>query len=83
MKAASYLQETLFDPKLGASQEPTETATNVAFNTKVSLFEWFESKGNEHRLQRFGITMEGAKQAALPTATLQGIPPENSGPLEI
>lgn len=72
MKAASHLQETLFDPKLAASQEPTETATNVAFGTKLSVFEWFETKGNEHRLVRFGITMEGSKQAALPTAILQG-----------
>lgn len=37
------------------------------------MWEWFEQKGNEHRLLRFGITMEGAKNANPPTAILEGI----------
>ena len=56
MKAAAYLQEALLHPKIAKSQEPNETAFNLAFNTNLPIFEWFEQKGNEHRLLRFGVT---------------------------
>lgn len=61
MKATSYLQEVLLDPKLASSQDANDAALNAAFNTKLSAWEWYESKGNEHRLLRLGINMEGAK----------------------
>lgn len=72
MKAASYLQEALLDPKIAASEEPTETPFNLAFNTKKPVWEWFEDKGNEHRLLRFGFTMEGMKHAAPQNTIVEG-----------
>ncbi|KIP10249.1 hypothetical protein PHLGIDRAFT_85462 [Phlebiopsis gigantea 11061_1 CR5-6] len=72
MKAASYLQDVMLDPKLGPSTEPNDAALNAAFNTKLSAWEWFESPGNEHRQLRFGITMEGSKQAASLNAIKEG-----------
>ena len=72
MKAASYLQDVLLDPELAHSQEPNDAALNAAFNTKLSTWEWFESAGNEHRQLRFGITMEGSKQAASLNAIREG-----------
>jgi len=72
MKAAAYLQEALLDPKIAKSQEPNETALNLAFNTSLTAWEWFEQKGNEHRGLRFGIAMEHAKRAAQPNAILEG-----------
>ena len=71
-KASAQLAETLFDPKLGKSEEPNETALNKAFGTEVPVWEWFEQPSNASRLLRFGITMEGSKQAAPPDAILHG-----------
>lgn len=73
MKASSFLQDTLFDRQLASSQEPNETAFNMAFKTKLPIFEWFEEKANEARRLRFGIAMAGAKHAASPTAILEGM----------
>ena len=73
MKAAAYLQEALLDSKIAKSQEPNETAFNLAFSTNLPEWEWFEQKGNEHRLLRFGIAMEGTKQATPLNAILEGM----------
>lgn len=73
MKGSSYLTESLLDPKTAMSQEPNEVALNLAFKTDLPIWEWFEAKGNEHRLLRFGIAMEGGKRAASLTAILEGI----------
>jgi hypothetical protein len=62
----------LFDPKLGKSQEPTETAWNLAFKTDLNVWEWYELPGNEDRLRRFGMAMAVAKKAQPPTAILEG-----------
>ncbi|GJE87401.1 hypothetical protein PsYK624_034840 [Phanerochaete sordida] len=72
LKSAAYLQDALLDPAFACSQEPTETARNLAFETNTAMFEWLEKEGNEHRLLRFGITMEGAKQASPPNAIMEG-----------
>lgn len=72
MKAAASLQETLLDPKTAFSQEPTETALNVAMNTKKNLWEWYEEKGNEQRLVRFGHMMNGMKHAAPHSTIVEG-----------
>ena len=72
MKAASYLQDVLLDPILGPSYDPNDAALNAAFKTKLSSWEWFESPGNEHRQLRFGIAMEGSKQAASLNAIREG-----------
>ena len=72
MKAGAYLQDVLLDPKLAFSEEPNETPLNVAFKTTLPKFEWYEAKGNEHLLLRFGVAMEGSKQAYSPNAILEG-----------
>ena len=71
-KSAAYLSDTLLDTKYAKSQEPNEAALRVAFGTEVPVWEWLEQPGNEQRLLRFGITMEGAKQAVPPTAVIEG-----------
>ena len=63
MKASAYLPEVLLDPKLASSQDANDAPLNIAFNTKLSAWDWYESKGNEHRLLRLGINMEASKQA--------------------
>ena len=72
MKSASYLQEAVFDPKMALTNEPNQTALNVALNTKLPIWEWFELKENCSRRSRFAIAMEGVRQAQSPTAILEG-----------
>lgn len=72
MKAMACLTETLLDSKFAMSDEPSETALNTAFHTDRNFFEWLEAKGNEHRLRRFGMTMEGFKQITPPNAIVEG-----------
>ena len=72
MKAGSYLQDYLLDPKTAFSEEPNGTPFNLAFKTDLPKFDWFETKGNEHRLMRFGIAMEGSRQTSHPNVILEG-----------
>ena len=72
MKSSSYLAEALLDPRIAASEEPTETSYNLALKTDKALWEWFEEKGNEPRLLRFGFTMEGMKNAGPQNAIVEG-----------
>lgn len=72
MKASSHLQDVLLDPELAFSQEANDGALNYAFKTKQSVWDWFESKGNEHRQVRLGIAMEGSKQASSPQTIKEG-----------
>ncbi|KAI0318073.1 S-adenosyl-L-methionine-dependent methyltransferase [Amylostereum chailletii] len=71
-KASAHLGDVLLDPKTAKSDEPNETALNKAFGTTIPVWEWFEDPSNAARLMRFGITMEGSKQAAPPDAILHG-----------
>ncbi|KAM5545248.1 hypothetical protein V8D89_001359 [Ganoderma adspersum] len=45
---------------------------NVAFNTQLGLFSWFELSGNESRLVRFGHGMVGTRQCETKHEVLQG-----------
>lgn len=72
LKTGGYLEDALFDPKIAKSYDPTETAFNLAFNTKLSAWQWLETPENAHRLTRFGLAMRGARQATSPDAILDG-----------
>ena len=45
---------------------------NLAFNTQLGLFLWFELPGNEGRLLRFGHAMVGTRQCEVKNQILQG-----------
>ena len=72
LKSSAYLSDTIFDPKLAFSQEPTETALNTAFKTDLSFYPWYEATGNEHRRLRFNLGMDGSKNATNPNVILEG-----------
>ena len=72
MKSAACLQDAILDPKMAFVDDPTQTALNVAFNTKQPIWEWFEAEENGYRRARFGFAMEGATQATSPLAILEG-----------
>ena len=73
MKAAAHLKDVLLDPELSFSQEPTETAFNVAIRTELPAWDWFDLEENNFQRIRFGVAMEGSKQAASPIILLEGI----------
>ena len=64
MKASAFIPEALSHPKFGTSQEPNETALNLAFNTDLPVFPWYELPENAQRLRRFGIAMRTANMFA-------------------
>ncbi|KAJ7061581.1 O-methyltransferase [Mycena amicta] len=55
-KASSYLTDTILDPNAA----PGPTPHMRAFRTSENMFQWFENPDNKHKLQRFGIAMQGS-----------------------
>jgi len=47
LKGSAYVTEYLKDPTAHAA------AFNISFNTKSSIWDWFEEPGNDWRLRRF------------------------------
>ena len=45
---------------------------NLAFNTQLGFFPWFELPENEGRLSRFGHGMVGTRQGEVKNQILQG-----------
>jgi len=67
-KATSYLFEALVE-----SRSPgAPTAFARAFNTDKSLFGYLELPGQENRLRRFGLAMEGAARTEPQDAIIKG-----------
>jgi hypothetical protein len=73
LKSGAYLSDALLSPKLAFSQEPGEAPFNVAFNTDVWFYPWYDIKGHEYRQTRFNQAMNGFKIAAGANAILEGI----------
>lgn len=71
-KSSSCLTETLLDPELGHSYEPTKAALNKALGHKEDPWTWLESPDNKLRLARFEAGMVGMKNMAPPEAILEG-----------
>lgn len=67
------LPALLADPKLRMSEEPTETPFNLAFKTKLNLFEWFDEPEQDYRRRRFGVAMQGVAGMFPPDAVLNGM----------
>lgn len=61
-KSSAYLYETLVDPKWANSGDANHCAISKAFNAELSLWDLLELRGNEGRLKRFGVAMEGSSR---------------------
>ncbi len=72
-KSSSYLTEALLDPELGHAFEPNKTAFNKAYNVKEDIWNWFEHPDNRLHLIRFGVAMDGLKNASPANAILEGL----------
>ncbi|KZT30015.1 S-adenosyl-L-methionine-dependent methyltransferase [Neolentinus lepideus HHB14362 ss-1] len=71
-KGAGFLLEHLTDPETGFSSEPSKTPMLRAFGASGTVWDWFESQGNEYRFKRFGVAMDGVNSMQPPDAILKG-----------
>jgi hypothetical protein len=71
-KGGSSTIGNVTNPNTAHSEEPNETPLNDYFKNNLSLFEWYEQPGNQHRLERFGIAMDAGRNAVPPDLILQG-----------
>ncbi|KAF5387657.1 hypothetical protein D9615_000594 [Tricholomella constricta] len=81
-KSSSHLGDVFSDASFCNSEDPAKTAFNLAFRTELPVFAWFDGPGNEARLHRFGIGMEGGSNMFPPQAVVEGTlmtSPENHG----
>ena len=60
------------DPKTGHSDDPTQTAFNVAFNTKDNFWTWVSKPGNEYHNTRFIMAMKSISKLDREETILQG-----------
>ncbi|KAF7347117.1 S-adenosyl-L-methionine-dependent methyltransferase [Mycena venus] len=72
LPASSALPDVLLDPQDGHSNAPNKTAFNKAFNTDLTLFEWFNLPENARRMARFNRAMEGGANAMAPDTIIEG-----------
>ncbi|ESK87498.1 hypothetical protein Moror_10910 [Moniliophthora roreri MCA 2997] len=71
-KASAFMAEGVTRPGYALSDDPTKTAFNIAFQTDMSVFPWYELPENQDRLRTFGLAMEGGKNMFNPQAILEG-----------
>ncbi|KAJ7888469.1 S-adenosyl-L-methionine-dependent methyltransferase [Mycena leptocephala] len=70
--ASTALPDVIVDPQDGFSNAPNKTAFNRAFNTNLTLFEWFNLPEHAHRMARFNRAMEGGANAMAPATVTEG-----------
>ncbi|KAH9485649.1 O-methyltransferase [Psilocybe cubensis] len=58
VKSSGFLYEALTYSSSEKAPSPP-SPFNLAFNTELHIFSWLAQKGNEYRLQRFGIAFDG------------------------
>ena len=64
--------ETLSDPEMGFSGDATKAGLSKALAPGKSFWEFLELPGNEHRLHRFGVAMQGSTKSEPQHAILNG-----------
>jgi hypothetical protein len=73
LKSAACLSDVLLSPKSALSQEPEGAPFNVAFDTDVWYYSWYDIEGHEYRQTRFNQAMNGSKSAVGADAILEGM----------
>ena len=70
--AASGALDTFRDPKTRLSEEPFEAPLNRVTGIMVPFWTWLEQPGQEDRLRRFTIAMQGVTAMQPADAILNG-----------
>ena len=73
MKSSAYMAEAVTEPEYALSDGPNKTAFNIAFDTSLSIFEWYEQPDNEERRRTFQAGFESGKIMFNPQQILEGI----------
>jgi len=73
LKTSAFMAECVTQPGYAMSDDPAKTAFNIAFNTNLGVFQWFELPENEERRRTFGVAFEGGKNMFNPRQILEGM----------
>ncbi|KAF5387586.1 hypothetical protein D9757_006612 [Collybiopsis confluens] len=76
-KSSAYLTESLVDPNFAFADDPNHTAFNLAFQTHLPIFPWYELPENHLRLSTFSYAMEGGNNMLRPDSIIQDFPWES------
>ncbi|KAI5116033.1 hypothetical protein M0805_002088 [Coniferiporia weirii] len=66
MKAASYFQEVVTDPKTAFSEEVNDAGIQKALRTDLSLWDYYDLPEGQHRRRRFAVTMSSGNSLVPP-----------------
>lgn len=72
MKGSSYMYEVLSDPATALSGEAKASALCKAFNTKETIWEFFDEPAQKDRRNRFGVAMKGVATFQPMELTIKG-----------
>ncbi|KAF8991936.1 O-methyltransferase [Cyathus striatus] len=72
MKGASYLPEAFSSPETAFTSNPGDAPWNLAFGTKIPIFQWFDLEENGVMQRRFAEGMKGLMNMEPRDAILQG-----------
>ena len=72
MRHSTAMSETLLDPVTSSSFSPLHAPFSRARNTELQMFDWMNLPGNEGKLKRFGIAMNGMSGTIPADAVLKG-----------
>lgn len=62
MKMCAFLSEALLDPEWALSSAPNKAAFNKAFDTDLTLWDYYERPDQKERHRRFGVMMSSAEK---------------------
>jgi len=72
MKGSYYMYEVLSDPSTAFSSEGKDAALSRAFNTKETIWEFFDEPSQKDRVHRFGVAMQGTARLQPMELTIKG-----------
>ncbi|KAI0315782.1 S-adenosyl-L-methionine-dependent methyltransferase [Amylostereum chailletii] len=74
MRSMSFLSDHVLDPVSGHSNDISDLPFNRAFDCKGTLlWKWYDDPSQQHRMARFGFTMDGIKNMAPENAIVEGV----------
>lgn len=72
-KGGSSTIDVLTSPSTAFSEEAEETPLAHYFKSGKSVWDWYETSGQEHRLERFGLAMNAGRSATTPELVAEGL----------
>jgi len=73
LKTSAFMAECVTQPGYSMSDDPAKTAFNIAFNTNLGIFQWYELPENEERRRIFGVALKSGQNIFNPRHILEGM----------